>query len=98
MEKLFSGGEIKFPDPLGVGSFLSLALTVFAEVLCSIFVLIGLRTRLTVIPLIITMLVALVIVHKGDSLGDREPALLYLLSYVTLLVFGGGKIGADHFI
>src|SRR5687767_1672766 len=49
--KLMEGGEIEFGDPIGLGPVTSLVLTVFAEVICSTFVLIGLATRISVIPL-----------------------------------------------
>jgi putative oxidoreductase len=47
-----------FPDPIGLGSGLSLFLTLFAEGLCSALVLLGLFTRIALIPLITTMFVA----------------------------------------
>ena len=98
MEKLLSGGEIKFPDPLGVGKTLSMSLTVFAEVICSLFLLIGLGTRFAAIPLIITMGVVVFIVHKGAAIGDKELPIFYLLSYITFLIFGGGKYSVDYFL
>ena len=36
-----------FPDPLGFGSEVSWALAVFSELICSIFLILGLWTRLT---------------------------------------------------
>jgi putative oxidoreductase len=58
LTRLFDGGEIKFGDPIGIGPAASLVLAVFAEFLCAILVGLGLFTRLSSIPLIITMLVA----------------------------------------
>ena len=55
-------GNMEFGDPIGIGVPASLALTVFAEVLCSALLVIGLWTRLALIPLIITMAVAVFIV------------------------------------
>jgi putative oxidoreductase len=95
LESLLAGGELKFPDPLGVGVGLSLFLAVFAEFFCSILVGIGLATRLAAIPLIVTMLVAAFIQHADDPFGKKEFALLYLLVYVTLLITGGGKYSID---
>src|SRR5688572_22887349 len=69
--KLFSGEPIKFADPIGVGVVPTLALAVFAEVVCSIFILTGLGTRLASIPPLITMLVAAVIVHASDPIGKK---------------------------
>lgn len=97
-QTLFSGEEIKFPDPLGVGATSSLAFTVFAEVGCSIFILLGLATRLAVIPLIITMLIAAFIVLGTQGFLKQELALIYLLVYVTLFVTGSGKYSLDRWI
>jgi putative oxidoreductase len=96
LSKLLAGGEIKFPDPLGVGSAFSLGLTVFAEVFCSILIGIGLFTRWATVPLIITMLVAVLIVHAGDPFKDKEEALLYFAIYVAILFIGSGKYAIDY--
>ena len=78
----------KFPDPLGVGSAVSITLVIFAECLCSVLVLLGVATRLTVIPLIITMVVAVFIVHAGDPFAKKELGLAFLCCYLALF-FGG---------
>ena len=95
MHKLFSGNEIKFPDPLGVGAELSLGLTVFGEVVCSVLLVFGFLTRFAAFPAIITMLVAAFIVHGADPFGDKEAALLFLIPYIILFVKGGGKYSVD---
>jgi putative oxidoreductase len=92
------GGDLTFADPFGLGAGVSLVLIVFAEALCSIFIFVGLGTRLASIPLIITMLVATFIQHADDPFGRKELALLYLLIYVTLLVLGSGKYSIDALI
>jgi putative oxidoreductase len=94
--KLCSNQEIKFADPIGVGVQLSLTLTVFAEVVCSIFIMLGLVTRLAVIPLIITMAVAAFVVHGDDPFNKMELSLHYLLVYGLLMVTGSGKYSIDH--
>ncbi len=88
-------GNWQFGDPLGFGTELSLALTVFAEVGCSLLILIGLFTRFATLPLLFTMLVAAFIVHGADPLGKKEPALLYALIYATLFFTGPGKYSVD---
>ncbi|MNJ93958.1 hypothetical protein D3C87_116450 [compost metagenome] len=95
---LMAGGEIQFGDPIGVGMAASLYLTVFAEFFCSIFLLLGLGTRLALIPLIITMVVAVFIVHAPDGFDKKELGLHYLLVYVFLLVSGPGKYSIDNII
>jgi putative oxidoreductase len=98
MQMLFSGEPIKFLPVMGMSAELSLALTVFAEVFCSIFLLAGFATRLVTIPLIITMLVAVLIVHGADPIAIKEPALHYLLVYVILVLMGSGKYSVDYLL
>lgn len=88
-------GNMTFGDPLGLGSDLSLVLATFAEVGCSILLIIGAYTRLVTLPLIFTMLVAVSIVHSADPFGKKELPLLYILIFITLLVFGSGKYSVD---
>ena len=57
------GGSHDFINFFGIGSKTFLVLAVLAEVLCSLFLILGLFTRFVSIPLIITMLVAVFIVH-----------------------------------
>lgn len=97
-EHLFSGEPIMFPDPMGVGATVSLALVVFAEVLCSIFLIFGIATRLSAIPLLITMLVAAFIVHAEDGFGKQELPLLYAVVYIVLAIAGSGKVSLDRWI
>ncbi|MEQ7800400.1 DoxX family protein [Pedobacter sp. ASV1-7] len=95
---LTAGGEIQFGDPIGVGIATSLYLAVFAEFFCSIFLLLGFATRLATIPLIITMVIAVFIVHAADGFDKKEMGLHYLLAYVFLFVSGPGKYSIDQMI
>ena len=61
-----------FPDPLGVGAYVSLCLVIFAEVFCSILLITGTTVRLASIPLIITMFVASFIIHANDPVSKIE--------------------------
>jgi putative oxidoreductase len=98
MNKLIAGGEIQFPDPLGMGPTVSLVLAVFAELICSILIGFGFLTRLAAFPLIITMAVAAFIVHAGDPFKQKELSLMYLVLYIVLFFIGSGKYSVDYFI
>lgn len=91
----FLAGSTKFPDPLGLGSALSLGLAGFAEFVCGLAIVVGLTTRLATIPIIVTMGVAFFVVHAGDPLGDKEVALLYLIGFVSIFCAGPGRISID---
>lgn len=87
-----------FPDPLHLGSNISLSLVIFAEFFCAVLLVAGLMTRLVVIPLIITMAVAVFMIHKGDVFGQAELGSLYLAGYLVLLFAGPGKISMDRML
>jgi putative oxidoreductase len=91
----FTEMKSKFMNFIGIGSTLSLILVIFAEFFCSIFLIMGLFSRLVVIPLIISMAVALFKAHNGDVFGDGERAALYLTIFITLLLCGPGKASVD---
>lgn len=94
--KLFGGEEIVFADPIGLGQGTTLALAVFAEFICAILVIIGLGTRLAVIPLIITMFTAGFVIHAADPFQRKELAIIYLSMYIVLLITGAGKHSLDY--
>ncbi|HEY8401907.1 MAG TPA: DoxX family protein, partial [Cytophagaceae bacterium] len=91
-------GNMQFSDPFGVGAEISLGLAIFSELICSIFVFIGLGTRLASVPLIITMFVAGFIVHGDDPFKKKELALMYLLIYLVLFIAGSGKYSVDRLL
>lgn len=94
----FFGAEVnKFADPLGLGMDTTLALVVFSEFVCSILVILGLGTRLAVIPLIITMATAAFVIHASDPFQRKELALIYLIIFTFLLVTGAGKHSLDFY-
>lgn len=95
-ERLFGEEVIQFADPFGIGAIPSLALTVIAEVICSILLVLGLLTRWALLPLIITMFVAAFVVHGSDGFGGMEKALLFGVSYLTLFFTGSGKYSLDY--
>lgn len=98
LQWILAGGELQFADPIGLGVPASLYLTVFAEFFCSILLILGLATRLAIIPLIILMIVAVFIVHGSDGFEKQEIGLLFLVAYLFLLVTGPGKYSIDRFI
>ncbi len=97
LEKFSSLGS-DFADPLGVGHRPSLALVVFAEVVASLLLIVGLTTRFAALVLAINLAVAFVLVHKGSLSGAHsgELAFIYLAGYILLLIAGAGRISVDQ--
>ncbi len=89
---------IKFGDPIGISTTASFILIVFAEVVCSIFFLMGFATRIAAFILFFSMAVAAFIVHANDPFATKEKALLYLVIYLVVMLLGAGKYSVDHLI
>lgn len=95
---LLKGGPIEFIDPIGIGPSASLILAVFAEVVCALLLIVGFGTRLILVPLIITMFVAVFIVHASDGFAKQELGGLYLVIFIFLFLSGSGKYSIDRYI
>lgn len=94
--KFFADEPITFSSVMGMGPHFTLFLAVFAEVICSVFLILGLFTRWATIPLIMTMLTAILLVHAADPLAVKEKAILYLLGYILIFCTGAGKYSIDR--
>lgn len=95
LTRLFGPDEITFADPFGLGPAFSLALAAFAEVLCALLVMLGLFTRLAVIPLIITMVTAFFVAHLDDPFGQQEKVILFAGAFLALFFTGAGRYSLD---
>lgn len=94
----FSEKADVFPDPIGLGSTLSLTLATFAEFFCALLLLVGLLTRFASLTLLITMSVAGFIFHFPDPFGKKELALLYAVIFLYFTVVGGNRYSVDECI
>lgn len=91
----FAQYKAKFINFLGIGTTMSLSLTVFAEFFCALFVILGLATRLAAIPPAIAMFVALWKGHNLDIFGEGEHAALFMFGFLVILIIGPGKASVD---
>lgn len=87
------GNDIGMPMPT-VMAFLATA----SEILAFILLPLGLGTRFIVVPLMVTMVVAITTVHWEGGYSEFEVPFLYLIMLFTLFVYGAGRLSADHLI
>lgn len=86
-----------FPNPLGMGSHLSLVLVILAEVFCALTFIGGFLFRISLLPMLFAMFIAFFYAH-GGSIADGELAFIYLCVFLLLLVTGPGRYSADYLI
>ena len=84
-----------FMNFLGMGGTVSLALVVFAEFFCAIFIILGLFTRFAAIPLVIDMAIAVSEGHQMKIFTEGEKAALFFLIFFVLLLVGPGRVSVD---
>lgn len=97
---IISGEEIKFMDPIGIGANLSYHLAAFAEGICSLFIILGLYTRIAAIILLINFIVIFTF-HAfiiGDGFSVLELRYFYLFTILALFFSGPGKYSLDHML
>lgn len=84
-----------FPDPMGIGHSLSLVLAMGAECGASMLVALGLYTRLSCLPILFTMGMVAVVVHKNDPWSQTEPSVIFFVMFLTVLLLGPGRYAID---
>ncbi|MDS0114850.1 DoxX family protein, partial [Enterobacter hormaechei subsp. steigerwaltii] len=61
----FSEELTRIEDPFGFGPYASLIPAIVAEVICPLFIIVGIYTRLACLPIIAVLLVAMLAVHPN---------------------------------
>lgn len=99
LDKLTHFNELSttYTSVLGLGSYMTLMLSIFTELCCSIFLMAGLLVRITVIPMIVAMAVAFFDVHDA-IMPEGELALIYLILFIILYLTGPGRYSIDYLI
>ena len=72
------------------------------ELVCGALILIGLLTRLAVIPLIVTMIVAIITVKMEDMSGLKDLLRVeefhYIVFFIWLAIAGAGTLSVDQLV
>lgn len=82
-------------DPFHLGASLTLSLAIFAELVCPIFIAAGLFVRLSCLPIIVVLLVALVVVHPQWSLEEGQFGWLLLIIFTAVFMTGPGRLALN---
>ncbi len=92
----FSAMKDIFPDPLHIGSTMSLISAIVVENVFSILLILGIYARFAAFALFMNLLVIWALVYQFSIATDHhELVLLYLVGYFTLIFTGAGKYSLD---
>lgn len=82
--------SFNFPFPL-----VCAVLSVYAQAIAGVLILIGWKIRLASITMIVNFIVAIIVVHRNDSFEVMTPALAILFSCLLFLFYGAGKFSFE---
>lgn len=93
-----NGQKEHVPNPLHLPEKLNGLVATFSDTVVPIFIILGLGTRLAVLPTIGVTAVGYFVVHRKDSLEVRDVPYMYTLSLLLILALGAGKYSLDYYL
>ena len=99
--KKFRGNNGKpevVPNPLGLPQGLNNLIATISDTVVPVLVILGVFTRLAVLPTIGITAVGYFVVHKNDSIEVRDVPYMYTICFLLLLATGPGSISLDQYL
>lgn len=96
--RLENGRREVIPNPLRLPDKLNAIVASFADLVVPFLIILGLGTRLAVLPTIGVTAIGYFVVHRKDSLEVRDVPFMYTLSLLLILALGAGKYSLDYYL
>ena len=96
--RIEDGQREHVPNPLHIPDKLNGAIATLSDTVVPFLLMIGICTRLIVLPTIGVTAIGYFVVHRRDKLEVRDVPYIYTLSLLFLLVIGAGKYSADFYL
>ncbi|MDQ6531135.1 DoxX family protein [Flavobacterium sp. LHD-85] len=93
-----NGQKEHVPNPLHLPEKINGLVATFSDTVIPFFIILGLGTRLAVLPTIGVTAIGYFVVHKNDSLEVRDVPYMYTLSLLLLLALGAGTYSLDYYL
>jgi putative oxidoreductase len=93
-----NGEREHVPNPLHLPEKLNGLVATFSDTVVPFFIILGLGTRLFILPTIGVTAVGYFVVHRKDSLEVRDVPYIYTVTLLFLLALGAGTYSLDHYI
>lgn len=99
LKKISPGGVSEIlPNPWRLPVRLNQSIATFSTLIAPVFVVLGLATRLSVLPILAVTLTGYFVVHRNDDLSVRDVPFMYGISYLFITLFGAGEYSADFYL
>lgn len=93
-----NGEREHVPNPLHLPEKLNGLVATFSDTVVPFFIILGLGTRLFILPTIGVTAVGYFVVHRKDSLEVRDVPYIYTVTLLFLLALGAGTYSLDYYI
>lgn len=84
------------PNPLGLPEAVNQIFATGANLICPLFIILGLFTRLAAIPIAAVTLTGYFVVHGNDPLPERDIPFMFSVAFLFIMAVGGGRYSLDH--
>jgi len=95
--RLENGQREVVPNPLHLPAKLNAMMATLSDTVAPFLVMVGVATRLVVLPVIGVTAVGYFVVHRHDKPEVRDIPYMYTLCFLFLLCTGAGTISADNY-
>lgn len=96
--RLENGHREIIPNPLGLPDKMNALVASFADLAVPFLIILGLGTRIAVLPTIGVTAIGYFVVHRKDSLEVRDVPFMYTLSLLLILALGAGNYSLDYYL
>ncbi|MEP6806704.1 MAG: DoxX family protein [Flavobacterium sp.] len=93
-----NGEREHLPNPFHLPEILNGFVAAFSDTVVPFFLVLGLGTRLFLLPTIGVTAIGYFVVHRKDSLEVRDVPYIYTVTLLFLLALGAGTYSLDHYI
>ncbi|SFD75150.1 putative oxidoreductase [Chitinophaga sp. CF118] len=93
-----NGQREHVPNPLHLPDKLNGIVATFSDTVVPFLLMLGVCTRLILLPVIGVTAIGYFVVHRKDSAEVRDVPYMYTLSFLFLLVTGAGTFSVDHYL
>lgn len=96
--RLENGEKEHVPNPLGLPDKLNGFVAMFADTVVPFLLMLGVGTRLVILPTLGVTAIGYFVVHRHDSLEVRDVPYVYTLCLLFILLVGAGQFSVDYFL
>lgn len=86
------------PNPLHLPQRLNNAFATLSDTVVPVFLILGLFTRIAILPTVSVTAIGYFIVHRNDPIAIRDVPYIYTICLLLMLVTGPGTLSLDHLI